>query len=151
TRSPNYGINAGTLSLGMNYLIGDCKNFSEPEIPEISKRFSQSVIYAAGGKVYDNLLAKKYFISSLTYNLDYRINYKRRIGAGADLFYDASIGEALADRDEEYIENKADLFRFGLHVSHSIQYKKIAMEIHVGHYLYSHYTDLFFVLQPNYF
>lgn len=143
THSPNYGINAGTVFLGLNYLIGNLPgDFKNPDPPFLSKRFSHTVIYAAGGKVYDNLMGKKYFISSLNYNFNYLLNHRRKIGMGADFFYDGSIREGLAEENNYPEEDVTKLIRFGLHASHSVQYKNFVMGIQIGHYLYSKYTDL---------
>jgi hypothetical protein len=143
TRSPNYGINAGSLSLGLNYLFNNNGiTRQEPEIPGIAKRYIQSVIYSAGMKVYDNLNGRRYFISSVTYNLEYMINHKRRIGLGPDFFYDGSISEALASTDgtpDKYYFNHV---RLGLHASYTSRYKQLLMGIQLGHYIYSKYTDL---------
>jgi len=142
-KSPNYGLNAGTLSLGFNYLIGNNPAImQEPEIPEAGKLYEQSVFYSAGIKVYDNLLDNKYFTSSFSYNLERVINHRRRIGAGADLFFDGSINEALAVEEGYQEDEFKNLIRAGLHVSYSARYKQLIMGIQAGHYVYSKYTVL---------
>jgi hypothetical protein len=142
-KSPNRGINAASVSLGINYLF--FKNgtaIQEPEIPVIRRRFYQSVAISAGSKVYDNLLNKKYFVSSLYYNLERSINHKSKIGLGTALFYDGSISEALASEQEKTDKEFSDLIRFGLHGSYSLRYKQLILGIQAGYYLYSKYTDL---------
>ncbi len=143
TKSPNYGLNAGSFSLGFNYLIGN-SNITIPDIdiPEPDKHYNQSVIYSAGIKVYDNLLDKKYFVSALTYNIERYIDHKRKIGVGGDIFYDGSISEALASPDGTPEKEFDKLIRLGLHGSYAISYKQLSMGIQVGHYLYSKYTVL---------
>jgi hypothetical protein len=143
TRSPNYGINAGTFSLGINYLIGDyAKIIQEPVIPKQGKKYVQSIVTSAGVKVYDNLLNKKYLTSSLSYNIDRLLNLRRRIGLGTDLFYDGSISEGLAGEDGAPEEDFNKFIRFGIHASYSIRYKQMTGGIQLGHYLYSQYTVL---------
>jgi hypothetical protein len=143
TKSPNYGINAGTFSLGLNYLFGyNGKITLDPVIPDIGKKYAQSVIYSAGIKVYDNLLNRKYLTSSLSYNFERLLNPRRRIGAGTDLFYDGSIGEALAGEDGTPENDVDKLIRFGIHASYAIRYKKFTGGIQLGYYLYSKYTVL---------
>ena len=138
TRSPNYGINAGTFSLGFNYLFNNAgATIQDPEIPRVNNKYIQSAFYSAGSKVYDNLLGKRYFTSSVSYNIERIINLKRRIGLGADLSYDGSISEALASEDGTPQKDFAKLVRFGLHTSYAIQYKQIIMGIHIGYYLYT--------------
>ena len=141
-KSPNYGLNALTGSLGMNYLFGEVKKEKmQPEIPSLIDRVQHSIVYSAGIKVYDNLYGYRYFISSLSYNLDWAWRHKRKLGIGADLFYDASIAEALAI-DGVNNHNEANFVRFGIHGSYGILYRKLIMRIQLGHYLYSKYTDL---------
>ena len=147
TKSPNYGINAGSFSLGFNYLFNNnAAMLQAPEVPAVVKRYVQSVIYSAGSKVYDNLLGKKYFVTSVAYNLERFINLKRKIGVGADFFYDGSISEALAGEDGIPVKKFDKLIRFGLHASYAIQYKQLIMGIQAGYYLYSKYT----VMTPVY-
>lgn len=142
-KSPNYGLNSGTLSLGFNYLIGkDPAIIQEPEIPETGKLYEQSLFYSAGVKVYDNLLDYKYFTSSFSYNLERILNHRRRIGLGADLFYDGSINEALSVEEGNEDDEFKNLIRFGLHASYAARYKQLTLGIQVGHYLYSKYTVL---------
>jgi hypothetical protein len=141
TKSPNYGINAASLSLGVNYLFNkDAIKFQETEIPAIGKRYVQSVMYYAGMKVYDNLLGKRYFLSAGSYNLERILNQRRKIGLGVDFFYDGSIREALAGSDGLPVNDFAKLVKAGFHASYAIRYKQIMIGIQVGHYVYSKYT-----------
>ena len=83
--------------MGFNYLFnGNNTSIQKTSIPLIDKKYGQSILLSAGSKVYDNLLGKKYFVSSISYNIERIFNQKRRIGLGTDLFYDGSIREALA-------------------------------------------------------
>jgi hypothetical protein len=142
-KSPNYGINVSSLSLGLNYLFNQKDiPLQEPEIPEIEKWYVQSVIYSAGSKVYDNLIGKRYFLSSFSYNLERIINHKRKVGLGVDFFYDGAISEALASEDGTTEKDFSKLIRFGLHASYAVRYKQLIMGVQFGHYLYSKYDDL---------
>jgi hypothetical protein len=141
-KSPNYGLNVLSGSIGLSYFINSTgRQRTVLDLPEDYKRNWVSVIYSAGGKVYDNLFGRHYFISSFSFDYERNINIKRRIGLGADFFYDGSIREALAD-DGELNEDLANLFKFGLHGSHTLIYNKLLMTVNVGRYLYSRYTDL---------
>lgn len=140
TRSPNLGINDGSFSVGLNYLIGNNGTaIKEPEISEIRKRFVQTVIYSAGSKTYDNLLGIRYLTSSVIYNAERIINCKSKAGLGAALFYDGSISEALAGDNGNPDYDFKHLIRIGLHVSYTIRYKRIMSGIQIGNYLYSKY------------
>ncbi len=141
-KSPNYGLNVLSGSIGLSYFINSTgRQRAVLELPEDYKRNWFSVIYSAGGKVYDNLFGRHYFISSLSFDYERNINIKRRIGLGADFFYDGSIREALAV-DGELNEDLANLFKVGLHGSHTLIYNRLLMTVNVGRYLYSRYTDL---------
>ncbi len=141
-RSPNFGLNVLSGSVGMNYFINrTSKERTKLELPEEYNRNYYSIVYSAGMKVYDNLVDRHYFISSLSFDYERHLNLKRRIGIGADLFYDKSISEALAV-DGELDKDMANLFRFGLHCSHTLVYNKTLMSVNIGRYLYSRYTDL---------
>jgi len=144
TRSPNYGINAGTISVGLNYLFNSSALIihDEKAIPAIEKKFGQSVIYSAGTKVYDNLLGTRYFVSSLSYNIEKAIDQKRSLGLGADFSFDGSVNEALAVEKGRTDTDFSDLVRIGIHSSYSIRYKKLAGGIQVGHYIYSKHKVL---------
>jgi len=144
TRSPNYGINAGTISLGYNYLINSPSETkrNEQEIPDIDKRFVQSVNYSAGTKVYDNLLGTRYFVSSVSYNIEKVLNQKRRLGMGADFSYDGSINEARTVENGLTESDFNDLIRIGIHSSYTVSYKRLAAGIQVGHYIYSKHKVL---------
>ncbi len=142
-RSPNYGINTATFSIGANYLLGDAgRSYENPEIPDFNKKFRHTLIIAGGSKVFDNLLGNKYFISSLSYTAERNTSLKRRFGLGADLFYDKSISEALANEEGIPDNTFFHLLRLGMHISHTVQYKKVSFSMQLGHYLYSKYTDL---------
>ena len=141
-RSPNYGLNVLSGSLGVNYLINHIeKERIKLALPENYKKNYYIIIYSAGAKVFDNLYNKYYFISSLSADYERQINLKRRIGFGTDIFYDKSISEALAV-DGELNKDIANLFRIGLHASHTLVYNRLLMTINAGRYLYSKYTDL---------
>lgn len=144
TRSPNYGINAGTISVGFNYLINSTSvnNQDEPDIPPIEQKYFQSLILSAGSKVYDNLIGTRYFISSFSYNIEKAINQKRRLGLGADFSYDGSINEALAAEKGKTDNNFNDFVRIGLHTSYTIRYKQVSAGVQVGHYIYSKHKVL---------
>ncbi len=141
-KSPNYGLNVLSGSIGLSYLINNTnRERIVLELPGDYKRNYFGVIYSAGVKVYDNLYNTHYFISSLSFDYERHLNLKRRIGLGADLFYDQSISEALAV-DGELNKDLSNLLKFGLHGSHTLIYNRILMTIYIGRYLYSKYTDL---------
>ncbi len=140
TRSPNYGLNMISSSIGIKYLFnGRSLAYQEPEIPALAERYIQSIMLSAGSKVYDNLRGTRYLTSSLSYNFDYLLTHRRRIGAGADFFYDGSLREALASDSGVPEKNLSKLIRAGLHASYSVRYKDLMMGMQLGHYIYSKY------------
>ncbi len=137
TRSPNYGINAATMSLGVNCLFNQ-ESFArtDPEIPEVSKKYIHSFFVTAGSKVYDNLYGKRYLSLTSSYNLERYVSNIGKAGLGADLFYDASIGEALGENgiaEDDFLK----LIRAGIHASYALRYKRMTGGLQVGYYVYS--------------
>lgn len=143
TRSPNYGINTGSISVGMNYLINQ-KYFrkDDPEILPYSKELIHSVFISAGPKVYDNLLNNRYVSSTLSYNLERYVKHTGKAGLGADIFFDGSIAEALSDEAGVPEEDIVKLMRIGFHGSYTLRYKRFMTGIQAGYYIYSKYTVL---------
>lgn len=143
TRSPNYGINTGSLSFGMNYMFNQ-KNFivADPELTPFSKELIHSILLTAGPKVYDNLLNNKYISSTLSYNIERHVRRSGKAGLGADLFYDGSIAEALTDEAGGHDNDIAKLLRIGLHGSYTLRYKRFMGGFQAGYYVYSKYTIL---------
>lgn len=143
TRSPNYGINTGSISLGLNYFFNKA-NFilKDPEVPALDRRIIQSIQLSAGRKVYDNLLGNKYLSSTFSYNAERFVNHKGKAGLGADIFYDGSIAEGLQEADGKPETSPEKLLRIGLHGSYNLRYKRFQPGIQVGYYIYSKYTVL---------
>jgi len=138
TRSPNYGINAGTVSLGCNYIFNyRLSGFQNPELPAVEKKYYQSLFLSAGAKVYDNLSGTKYLTTSISYNLERAISLKRKVGLGADLSYDGSIREDLSGEDGIPEKDFNKFIRFGIHASYAVRYKQLIMGIQAGYYLYA--------------
>lgn len=143
TRSPNYGINTGSISFGLNYLFNQ-NNYvkTDPEILPFSKEFIHSVFFSAGPKVYDNLLNNRYVSSTLSYNLERYVKHTGKAGLGADIFYDGSISEALMDETGVPEKDIKNLIRIGIHGSYTLRYKRFMGGLQIGHYVYSRYRVL---------
>ncbi|HEX2920703.1 MAG TPA: acyloxyacyl hydrolase [Bacteroidales bacterium] len=143
TRSPNYGINAGTISVGMNYSI----NYTSPgkppvDYPENEKKYFNTLLISAGPKVYDNLKEQKYLSGTITYNIEKEVNSWGKAGLGIFTSYDGSIREGL--KEEKNDENAAfsRMIRIGAHASYSCRYKRVITGLQIGHYVYSKYKVL---------
>lgn len=137
TRSPNYGINIATVSVGINSLCNyDYLAKNDTEIPAVNRKIIYSIFVSAGPKVYDNLYGYKYVSGTVSFNLEKYVNNIGRAGLGTDLFYDGSIGEALSENgvtEDELVK----LLRAGIHVSYAFRYKKVSAGANIGYYVYS--------------
>ena len=143
TRSPNYGINAGSVSVGFSYLFNEKYGVvKEPEIPQIKKEYIHSLVWSAGSKTYDNLLNNRYLSTSITFNIERYVRHAGKAGLGAVAFYDGSISEALAAEKDRADEGLSKLVRLGLHASYAYRYKNMMAGLQIGHYLYSKYKVL---------
>lgn len=143
TRSPNYGINTGSVSLGACYFINSGNYvLNDPGIPPVDRRIIQAVRLSAGWKVYDNLTGIKYLSSTLSYDAGRFINHTGIAGLGTDIFYDGSIAEGLADGSGLPEDDPLKLMRIGIHASYSLKYKRFQPGLQAGYYIYSKYTVL---------
>jgi hypothetical protein len=138
TRSPNLGLNTGTVSAGIFYFFYR-ESFTRdiPAAPVPERKIIQSVEFSAGPKVFDNLSGTRYLSSSLLYSAERYVKHWGRAGIGGGLFYDGSIREGLNLGDDGGIH--VSLFRVGLHASWMFRYRNILAGIQAGHYLYSKY------------
>lgn len=143
TSSPNYGINTGSISMGINYFFNK-GNFilKDPEVPASDRRIIQTIQLSAGRKVYDNLLGNKYLSSTFSYNAERFVNPGGKAGLGADIFYDGSIAEGLQEAGAKPENSPEKLMRIGLHGSYALRYKRFHPGIQLGYYIYSKYTVL---------
>jgi hypothetical protein len=137
--TPNLGLNAEVISLGYNYRIKPLTQpIREAIAPTEYKRHFYELAIAAGGKADDQVTDKHYFVSSLVFDYKYFPKFKYGFGAGADLFYDQSLGpNKTADLGGTY--NSADLYQFGIHAGVYSRFSRLIIMLHVGDYLYATY------------
>ncbi|HLN20633.1 MAG TPA: acyloxyacyl hydrolase [Bacteroidales bacterium] len=142
TRSPNYGINAATVSAGLMYNFSSgIKYKSFPEMPPVPGRYFHSVLLSGGRKVYDDLSGEKFLSTTVSYGLDRYLTRSGKAGFGADIFYDGSIKKGLEEKGLAGTGFSEQL-RMGVHASYSLCYKKTVAGVQLGYYLYSKFTVL---------
>lgn len=143
THSPNYGINTGSFSVGLNCFFNrEGYILQDPAVPEKDKRLIQTIFLSAGRKVYDNLLDTRYLSSTLSYDIGRFVTKAALVGVGADAFYDGSISEGLAESEGKQVEGFTSLMRIGIHGSYALRYKRAQAGLQAGWYLYSKYRVL---------
>jgi len=144
TKSPNYGLNILTLGLGFRTSINNANienNTYLDQLP-VYKKFSHFFIFSGGRKVYDNLLNVNYKFFTASYQLNYLKTLMKQYGAGLSIFYDESIGEAIAKNSGKY-DNRLNIrFRMGIYGVRSFQFKNVLFHFMLGYYVYSKYKDL---------
>lgn len=143
TRSPNYGINLVSSSVGVNYLFNQKKIIrTDPEIPALPGKYVRSLQFSAGTKTWDDLTGERFLTTSISCNVDRLLSHRRRIGLGADIFYDGSIRQALASGEGTPEDDFRKLIRLGVHGSYTMRYRNMMMGFQLGHYLYSRHKVL---------
>lgn len=146
TKSPNYGLNILTFSLGLRFNIKNYEHnnlYYHDELKQDKiKKFSQFLFFSGGNKVYDNLLNIRYKFFTATYQLNYTKALLKQYGVGISVFYDESIGEAIS-KDIGIYDNRVNIrFRIGTYLVRSFQFKNVMFNLMLGYYVYSKYTDL---------
>lgn len=95
---PNWGMNMLSVNLIASYLPSKKKIVYQklPE-PEITKRYEFNIMCAAG--VHETKNLERFFNSTLSMAFSRRMNYKRTLGLGVDVFYNEYLLEKYP-RDE---------------------------------------------------
>jgi hypothetical protein len=141
-RSPNFGLNLVTASVGLVYkLNADDKQKTVPERPEIEKKDHCQIILSGGARTFDDLYNDYYFMSSLVFEYQRQIHLKYSIGGGADLFYNQRLDLSHLDNDSIRIRG-IDLYRLGGHFSLNTTFSKLVVTMQIGCYAYAKYIKI---------
>ena len=141
-KMPNLGINIPDFRMGVSYQIGDAKEIKLPEYDSsLTARnweysffgaYSLKEVYPAGGI--------KYQVCHFEGDIMKRVDEKRKIGLGFDVYHDAS---TLDEYNHDYPENKSDngmeFVRYGIHFSHELVFGRFSAITQFGVYLHTKY------------
>lgn len=134
-RHPNLGLNMASAQITLNYLLKPFDHQfekTEPELPE--KKYEWNLMYGIGinGKSQAEPDVK-YLNHTLSMGVSRRMNFKRTLGVGMDVFYN----EGLVD---EYLADSkltmSDYVSYAGYLSSDMIMNKFRLAVQLGFYLY---------------
>jgi hypothetical protein len=135
---PNLGINIFSLNTGVSYNFGNLNVRVLSDIEERPHKWSKKIMIGFGVKEIPPVEGPKYFVSTYSFNLIKTRAQKSSYGFGADLIYNTSLSELIA-QDSTNSSSGLDNFRLGLAGIYSFDFGKISLLIEVGGYVFSRY------------
>jgi hypothetical protein len=134
TFEPNLGLNTFAVFAGLNYTIKTAKTREIPEIPILNKKWTPSISIRFGGKRARALVDEYFNTFSATYALSRNFKHWFHMGAGIDMFYDASTrAEMEAAQSGPYLPRYD--FQTGLHLEQTFVYNAFSFTLQEGVYL----------------
>ena len=135
---PNLGINIVSLNTGLSYNFGKRNEKNVFDIEERPHKWTKKIMISFGVKEIPPVEGPKYFVSTCSFNLIKTRAQKSSYGFGADLFYNTSLSDLIA-QDSTNSTNGLDDFRLGLSGIYSFDFGKISLLLEVGGYVFSKY------------
>lgn len=141
-KTPNYGLNILTLSVGISaYLSRPNPSLDKKVLPELypfefdgRRTFEIDFTLAVGTKDMSEQYGHKYMIYGGYLNLLKRVSYKSKIGLGADITYDASDKFILQLRDVS-TENEFQISKIGVNIAYGLVLSRLSFLINAGMYV----------------
>lgn len=138
---PNLGINVSNVTAGLKYYFNEMKPGKNTlAVPETKKMNEYTVIVASGMKTVPPLMGPKYFMATASLYFARQTSYKRKIGIGADLFYDESLYAEPGDSSDVPF---VSVLRSGVYLSHEFLIKKLSIALQLGAYTYYRFSPRF--------
>jgi hypothetical protein len=135
---PNLGINIISYNIGLLYKLNNALNKTQQiNLPAFQKKNEYSMIFTNGLKEISQPGGKKYYAYSLCLNFDRIVNFKRKLGAGLDLFNDISLYSIL--RSGSTSTSYKEVLRIGTHFSTDLIFENLCFTIQEGVYIYQKY------------
>lgn len=135
---PNLGINILSLNSGFSYGFGVKERFSSQKIDKRPRKWKKSVRATFGVKEIPPADGPKYFVSAYSFGLMKPRAAKSSIGVSADLFYNTSLTQAIAD-DSSSTSGSLNNLRMGVGGVYSFDFGKISLAVELGGYVFSRY------------
>ncbi|MBL4592680.1 MAG: acyloxyacyl hydrolase [Flavobacteriales bacterium] len=135
---PNLGLNNFSLNTGLAYNFGEKKKHIVNDITERPHKWTKKVMFGVGVKEILLVDGPKYFVSSYSFNLIKTRAQKSSFGFGADVFYNTSLSNLIAE-DKSSTPSDLDDFRVGLVGIYSFDFGRVSFLIEMGGYVFSKY------------
>lgn len=139
-RKPNLGMNVFNISAGLQYKFNPAVFYHRVYEPALFCPVWESVvIYSSGVNGYTIYEPGPLWAQSIQFDMGRRWNHKRKIGFGADLFYQESNGLGWRSENEGNQPGLVDKTQLGVHVSYGLIYHRLELNIQLGTYLLAAY------------
>lgn len=141
---PNLGLNVFSLNVGVAYNFGKDKEILAQAIEPREKKWEKLIVFNTGIKEIPPVEGPKYMVYTTSFNLKKPFSDKSSYGFSADLFYNTSLEQLIADEENKSTSN-SDNVRAGLAVFYSLDVGKISYMVQMGGYLRTAYKGDGFV------
>ena len=134
---PNLGINVPTFTLGMQAYFGDLSlKLEKQEVEELPREFEFILFGAAGVREIHPADGRLFGVVHGFASIARRVDNKRKVGIGMDVFYDASnLEEHNRDTANALLDNGSEFVKVGVHLSHELVFGRFSAVVHMGVYL----------------
>ncbi|HYW97403.1 MAG TPA: acyloxyacyl hydrolase [Bacteroidales bacterium] len=134
-KEPNFGLNDLSFVAGFDWSPSTRDQRTSGTIPPVEHRTGYYVTLSAAPKHKRSFEGNRYLVSSLAFDVHYRVSHKLRIGAGADFFYDSSVKVEMEGRNNDGYR-KQDDYQSGLHLSQEFIYDRLSLILQEGRYFF---------------
>ena len=134
---PNLGINVPTFALGIQGYFGDLSLALNKKGAEDLPREVEFIVFGAPGiREIHPVDGKLFGVVHAFVEAVKRVDNKRKLGIGLDIFYDASDLE-INNRDTSnvFLENGGEFVKIGIHMSHELVFGRFSAIMQMGIYL----------------
>jgi hypothetical protein len=141
---PNLGINIVSFNAGLSYNFGEKKDIVKNDIEKRTHKWSKQAMISIGAKEIPPVDGPKYFVSAYSFNLIKIRAEKSSFGFGADLFYNTSLTDLIAQDTNNYTSS-TDNFRLGVVGIYSFDFGRVSFLLEMGGYVFSKYKKNGFI------
>lgn len=134
---PNLGINVPTFTMGIQGYFSDFRLELEKRKPEdLPKDIEFTVFGASGAREIQPVDGKLFGVVHVFAEAVRRMDNKRKVGLGVDVFYDASdLEEYNRDTANIPLDNGSEFVKLGIHITHELVFGRFSAIVNMGVYL----------------
>jgi len=141
-KTPNYGLNILTASVGLSSYLSSPNNLQSKKIlPELytfefdgKKYLSFEFATAMAFKDMSEEYGKKFYVFAGFANVMARVSYKSKVGVGIDFTIDGSDKQILEDR-YVMVDNNLQLTKTGLSIAYELVIDRMSVLVNAGMYI----------------
>jgi len=139
---PNLGINVPTFTLGIQGYFGDLLlELEKQEVVDLPREIEFIVFGAPGIREIHPVDGQLYGVAHAFAEVVRRMDNKRKVGIGLDLFYDASDLEVNnRNTSNVFLDNGSEFVKLGIHASHELVFGRFSAVVQMGIYLRNNFA-----------